>query len=148
MIPARLEKKRRVRHPLLLVSNIVHDDFRFNSLKSNRMKERSAVKRAQARVPALLEGSAHGVSGFEGEPALYSERLGFEERRAGAMVAFTRGYNDETGCVCAISAKRQKALASCIWRGLRHSGSNRRGLPTTMTLDMAREVATLKRLRL
>ena len=77
---------------------------------------------------------------------LCSEKLGFEERRTGGMVAFTR-YN-EIGCLLAISAKRQNALANCIWRGLRHSGSNRRGLPTTMTLDMAREVATLKRLRL
>ena len=54
------------------------------------MNLRSAGKRAQARVPTLLEASAHGVSGFEGETALCSERLGFEERRTGRMVAFTR----------------------------------------------------------
>src|SRR5438477_9166398 len=53
------------------------------------------------------------------------------------------------GSTCvAISRYRHSALASCIWRGLLHSGSHKRGLPTTMTLDIAREVATLKRLRL
>ena len=90
-------------------------------------------KSAGKRVPALLEGGAHGVSGFEGEVALCSERLGFEERRAGARVVFTRCYN-YTGCVWAISAKRQKALASCIWRGLRHSGSKEMFAGTFITV--------------
>ena len=48
----------------------------------------------------------------------------------------------------AISANRQSAFASCICRGLRHSGSRRRGLPTTITTAWARDVATLSRFRL
>src|SRR5277367_1453503 len=50
--------------------------------------------------------------------------------------------------VVASSRYRQRAFASCIWRGLRQSGSNKLGLPTTITVDIAREVATLNRFRL
>ncbi len=48
--------------------------------------------------------------------------------------------------VWAISKYRQKAFASFICRGVRHSGSNRRGLATRMHVERAREVATLRRL--
>ena len=50
--------------------------------------------------------------------------------------------------VSAISKYAHKALASCMCRGLRHSGSNNFGLPTTITADIAREVATFNRFRL
>jgi hypothetical protein len=45
----------------------------------------------------------------------------------------------------AISRKRQKALASFICPGERHSGSNSSGLATTIAAHRAREVATLSR---
>src|SRR5206468_1524231 len=48
----------------------------------------------------------------------------------------------------ATSRKRQNAFASFICFGLRQSGSNSRGLPTTMQVHLAREVATLNRLGL
>src|SRR3981189_1479128 len=46
------------------------------------------------------------------------------------------------------SRYRQNALASCIWRGVRHSTSNRRGDATTMQIHFAREVATFSLLEL
>jgi hypothetical protein len=42
----------------------------------------------------------------------------------------------------------QNAFANCICRGLLHSGSNNRGLPTTITAVIAREVATLNLFKL
>ena len=42
----------------------------------------------------------------------------------------------------------QNAFASCIWRGVRHSGSNKRGDATTAQMHFAREVATFRRLAL
>jgi len=42
---------------------------------------------------------------------------------------------------------REIAFASCICRGLLHSGPNRRGLATRMQAHRAREVATFRRLR-
>jgi hypothetical protein len=42
----------------------------------------------------------------------------------------------------------QKALASCIWRGVRHSASNKRGDATTTQMHFARDVATFRRLAL
>jgi hypothetical protein len=56
--------------------------------------------------------------------------------RWGASIAF------------ASSIYRQSAFANCIWRGLRQSGSSSLGLPTTITLDMARDVATFNRFKL
>ena len=50
--------------------------------------------------------------------------------------------------IVASSRYRQRAFASCMWRGLRQSGSNNLGLPTTITVVIAREVATLNRFRL
>ena len=43
---------------------------------------------------------------------------------------------------------RQKALASCIWRGVRHSASNRRDDATTIHRHCARQVATFSRFAL
>jgi hypothetical protein len=42
----------------------------------------------------------------------------------------------------------QNAFASCIWRGVRHSGSNKRGDATTTHMHFAREVATFRRFAL
>ncbi len=46
----------------------------------------------------------------------------------------------------AISRKRQKAFASRICQGVRHSGKNNSGLATTVARQRAREVATFSRL--
>ena len=43
-----------------------------------------------------------------------------------------------------MSAKR---VASCIWRGVRHSGSNKRGDATIIHMHFAREVATFRHCR-
>ena len=52
------------------------------------------------------------------------------------------------GATLASSTYRQRAFASCIWRGFLHSGSSRRGLPTIITIAWAREVATFSRFKL
>jgi hypothetical protein len=52
------------------------------------------------------------------------------------------------GMACANSRYRQKAFASCICRGVRHSASKRAGDPTTMQMHFAREVATFSRFEL
>src|SRR5262249_3765897 len=49
------------------------------------------------------------------------------------------GRNFAPSTVSAISRYAHKAFASCICRGLRHSGSKSRGLPTTITAVFARE---------
>jgi len=46
------------------------------------------------------------------------------------------------------STYRQKALASIICLGVRHSGWSTRGLATTMQIALAREVATFSRFAL
>jgi hypothetical protein len=48
----------------------------------------------------------------------------------------------------AISRYLQKAFASCISRGVRHSASNMRGDATTTQMHLARDVATFKRFAL
>ena len=48
----------------------------------------------------------------------------------------------------AISRYAHSAFANCICRGVRHSGSNNLGLPTTITAVIARDVATLSRFKL
>jgi hypothetical protein len=62
----------------------------------------------------------------------------------------SQGPNHSWGVstIFAISRYRQRAFASCIWRGLRQSGSSSFGLPTKITLDIARDVATFNRFRL
>ena len=48
----------------------------------------------------------------------------------------------------AISRYAHNAFASCICRGLRHAGSNNFELPTKITADIARYVATFSRFKL
>jgi hypothetical protein len=57
-------------------------------------------------------------------------------------------YGRAASTIVASSRYRQRAFPSCIWRGLRQSGSNKLGLPTTITVDIARDVATFSRFRL
>ncbi|MEA2855405.1 MAG: hypothetical protein QOE02_5472, partial [Rhodospirillaceae bacterium] len=56
--------------------------------------------------------------------------------------------NANSQSVVASTRYLQKALASCIWRGVRHSASNSRGEATITQMHFAREVATFKRLTL
>ena len=56
------------------------------------------------------------------------------------------GYGIST--ILASSQYRQNPFAIFIWRGVRHSGRNRSGLPTRMQRARARDVATLNRKRL
>jgi hypothetical protein len=48
----------------------------------------------------------------------------------------------------AISRYRQNAFASCMCRGVLHSGSNTGGAATKTQMHLARDVATFKRLAL
>jgi hypothetical protein len=54
----------------------------------------------------------------------------------------------DASTIVAISRYAHNAFANCISRGLWHSGSNNFGLPTTITADIAREVATFNRFKL
>jgi Serine dehydrogenase proteinase len=57
-------------------------------------------------------------------------------------------FGCDTAPCDASSTYRQSAFASCICRGLWHSGSRRRGLPTKITIAWARDVATFSLFRL
>lgn len=67
------------------------------------------------------------------------------EQPRGATVATQVAEGSTT---VAISRYMHRALASCMCRGVRHSGSNNLGLPTRITAVIAREVATFSLFRL